>query len=104
MLPYAAPGILTGTVLSFARAIGEAAPLLILGTATGLLATSSGSIMDTLQGSYTALPMLVYVATKRPGEDWLQLASASALVLLFVLLIANAAAIFARNHFEKRRS
>ena len=78
--------------------------LLILGTATGLLATSSDNLMETLQGSYTALPMLVYVATKRPGEEWLQLASASALVLLFVLLIANATAIFARNHFEKRRS
>jgi phosphate transport system permease protein len=104
VLPYAAPGILTGTVLSFARAIGEAAPLLILGTATGLLATRSSSILDTLQGSYTAMPMLVFVATKRPGEEWLQLASASALVLLLVLLIANAAAIFARNHFEKRRS
>lgn len=104
VLPYAAPGILTGTVLSLARAIGEAAPLLILGTATGLLATRSDNIIDTLQGSYTALPMLVYVATKRPGEEWLQLASASAMVLLVILLIANAAAIFARNHFEKRRS
>jgi phosphate transport system permease protein len=104
VLPYAAPGILTGTVLSFARAIGEAAPLLILGTATGLLATGRGSIIDTLQGSYTAMPMLVYVATKRPGEEWLTLASAAALVLLVVLLVANAAAIFARNHFEKRRS
>lgn len=104
VLPYAAPGILTGTVLSFARAIGEAAPLLILGTATGLLATSNDNIVETLQGSYTALPMLVYVATKRPGEDWAALAGASALVLVVVLLIVNAAAIFARNHFEKRRS
>jgi phosphate transport system permease protein len=104
VLPYAAPGILTGTVLSFARAIGEAAPLLILGTATGLLATSSDNIVEMLQGSYTALPMLVYVATKRPADQWLPLASASALVLVVLLLIVNAAAIFARNHFEKRRS
>jgi phosphate transport system permease protein len=104
VLPYAAPGILTGTVLSFARALGEAAPLLIIGTATGLLATARGNLLDSLQGPYTALPMLVYVATKRPAEQWLSLASAAALVLLFVLLIANTAAIVARNHFEKRRS
>jgi len=104
VLPYAAPGILTGTVLSFARALGEAAPLLIIGTATGLLTASGGSIMSQLQGNYTALPMLVYVATKRPAEQWLSLASASALVLLVVLLVANSAAILARNHFEKRRS
>jgi phosphate transport system permease protein len=104
VLPYAAPGILTGTVLSFARALGEAAPLLIIGTATGLLTTSGGSIMSQLQSNYTALPMLVYVATKRPAEQWLSLASASALVLLVVLLVANSAAILARNHFEKRRS
>jgi ABC-type phosphate transport system permease subunit len=44
------------------------------------------------------------VATKRPAEQWLSLASASALVLLVVLLVANSAAILARNHFEKRRS
>jgi phosphate transport system permease protein len=104
VLPYAAPGILTGTVLSFARAIGEAAPLLILGTATGLLATSNENIVETLRGAYTALPMLVFVATKRPGEEWAALAGATALVLVVVLLIVNAAAIFARNHFEKRRS
>jgi phosphate transport system permease protein len=104
VLPYAAPGILTGTVLSFARALGEAAPLLIIGTATGLLATAKGDVVESLQGPYTALPMLVYVATKRPAQEWLPLASASALVLLFVLLIANTVAILARNHFEKRRS
>ncbi len=104
VLPYAAPGILTGTVLSFARALGEAAPLLIIGTATGLLATARGNVLESLQGDYTALPMLVYVATKRPAEQWLPLASAAALVLLFVLLIANSAAILARNHFERRRS
>ncbi|MFM7069642.1 MAG: phosphate ABC transporter permease PstA [Actinomycetes bacterium] len=104
VLPYAMPGILTGTVLSFARALGEAAPLLIIGTATGLLTSSGGSIRETLRGSYTAMPMLVYVATKRPAERWLPLASAAALVLLVVLLVANTAAILARNHFEKRRS
>lgn len=104
VLPYAAPGILTGTVLSFARALGEAAPLLIIGTATGLLTSSGGSVGEVLRGDYTAMPMLVYVATKRPAEKWLPLASASALVLLVVLLVANTAAILARNHFEKRRS
>ena len=104
VLPYAAPGILTGTVLSFARALGEAAPLLIIGTATGLLTSSGGSVIETLRGKYTAMPMLVYVATKRPAERWLPLASAAALVLLVVLLVANTAAILARNHFEKRRS
>ena len=99
MLPYAAPGILTGTVLSFARALGEAAPLLIIGTATGLLTSSGGSVMETLRGKYTAMPDLVYVATQRPAAKWLPLAPAAALVPLVVVPVANPAATLARNHF-----
>ena len=64
VLPYAAPGILTGTVLSIARALGEAAPLIIIGAITGLLPSTS------LDGRFTALPMLIYslVRPSRPAR------------------------------------
>jgi len=104
VLPYAAPGILTGTVLAFARAIGEAAPLLMVGAVTGLLGSQSG-LTDTLQGKFTALPMIVFQTAKRPDSGgWPAVTSATILVLIVVLLVANTVAIISRNRFEKRRS
>ena len=104
VLPYALPGILTGTVLAFARAIGEAAPLLMVGAVTGLLSSKDG-LIDTLQGKFTALPMIVYQTAKRPdAEGWPAVTAATILVLLVVLLVANASAIFFRNRVERKRS
>lgn len=102
VLPYAAPGILTGTVLSIARALGEAAPLIIIGAITGLLPSTS------IQGRFTALPMLIYSWAGRPdqpGEEigWKNAAAAAGLVLLILVLFFNTAAILLRNRFEKRR-
>ena len=102
VLPYAAPGILTGTVLSIARALGEAAPLIILGAITGLLPTTS------LDGRFTALPMLTYAFSGRPDQpgaevSWANAAAAAGLVLLVLVLFFNIAAILLRNRFEKRR-
>lgn len=104
VLPYAAPGILTGTVLAFARAIGEAAPLLMVGAVTGLLGSHDG-LVDTLQGKFTALPMVVFQTAKRPdSEGWPAVTAATILVLIVVLLLANAIAIVSRNRFERKRS
>ena len=102
VLPYAAPGILTGTVLSMARALGEAAPLIIIGAITGLLPSTS------IQGRFTALPMLIYSWSGRPDQPgaeigWKNAAAAAGLVLLVLVLFFNAAAILLRNRFEKRR-
>lgn len=102
VLPYAAPGILTGIVLSLARALGEAAPLIMLGAVTGLLPETS------LTGRFTAIPMLIYNWSGRPdvpGEEigWTNAAAAAGLVLLFLVLTFNALAIYLRNRFEKSR-
>jgi phosphate transport system permease protein len=102
VLPYAAPGILTGMMLSLARALGEAAPLIILGAITGLLPET------TLRGNFTAIPMLVYNWSGRPdvpGEEisWTNVAAAASLTLLVLVLFFNAFAIYLRNRFEKRR-
>ena len=84
VLPYAAPGILTGTVLALARALGEAAPLIILGAITGLLPSTS------LTGRFTAVPMLIFSWAGRPstGEkiDWPNVAAAAGVVLLALVL------------------
>ena len=61
VLPSAAPGILTGTVLALARAAGEAAPILLVGAATGLLVTGSQSFFEQLTGSFTAMPVVIYL-------------------------------------------
>ncbi len=103
VLPYAAPGILTGTVLSIARALGEAAPLIILGAITGLLGDTS------MRGPFTALPMLIYSWSGRstpPGAEttWANSAAAAAVVLLVLVMFFNAAAIVLRNRFEKKRT
>jgi phosphate transport system permease protein len=103
VIPYAAPGILTGIVLSIARALGEAAPLIMLGAITGLLPE------PTLTGNFTALPMLIYNWSGRPdsggGEvGWTNAAASAGLVLLVLVILFNAVAIYLRNRFERTRA
>lgn len=99
VLPAAAPGVLTGTVLALSRALGETAPLIIAGAVLG---TFSGLALDTLfTGSYTALPMIVYDWARRPQDEFRALAAAAIVVLLLVTMIANAIAIFLRNKYER---
>jgi len=103
VLPYAAPGVLTGTVLSIARALGEAAPLIIIGAITGLLPATS------VTGRFTAVPMLIYNWSGRPDSPeaeigWANAAAAAGLVLLVLVILFNTAAILLRNRFEKRRT
>ena len=99
MLPSAAPGILTGTVLALSRALGETAPLIIVGAVLG---TFSGLAVDTLfTGSYTALPMIVYDWARRPQDEFRALAAAAIVVLILFTLFANAIAIYLRNKYER---
>ena len=102
VIPYAMPGILTGTVLALARALGEAAPLIMIGAITGLLPETS------LSGKFTAIPMLIYSWSGRPdsGESsvgWSNSAAAAGLVLLVLVLAFNVVGILLRNHFEAKR-
>jgi phosphate transport system permease protein len=102
VLPYAAPGILTGTVLSLARAIGETAPLLMVGAVTGALFTGERGLMETIHGPFTALPTIVFSWARQPGADFQELTSAAIIVLLALVLTANAAAIVLRNRYQRR--
>jgi len=111
VLPYAAPGILTGALLSIARAVGEAAPLIVLGAVTGLLGGGTGlsasSLLDpsSLTERFTALPITVATWAKRPEQEFNVDDAAAAIVamLVFVLLV-NSIAIVLRNRFERKRS
>lgn len=104
VLPAAAPGILTGTVLTLARAFGETAPLLVIGVATGYFApAANASVIDQLTGAYTALPVVVFSWTRQTQAEFLEtLAPAAIVVLLLVLLGLNAAAVLLRNKYEQR--
>jgi phosphate transport system permease protein len=102
VLPYAAPGILTGTILAVSRALGEAAPLIVIGGAPVFFATGQQSAIDTLQGPYTALPAIIYTWSRKSLRDFGPLTAAAIVVLLAVLLLINATAIWLRNRYERR--
>jgi phosphate transport system permease protein len=101
ILPSAAPGILTGTVLALSRALGETAPLILAGAVLGSFSTG-GSIADLFGGPYTALPIIVFDWARKPQEEFRALTSAAILVLLAVTILANAIAIYLRNRFDRR--
>lgn len=102
VLPSAAPGILTGTVLSLSRALGETAPLLLVGAVTGFLATGNQSFGEQLRGPFTSLPTVVFTWARQPSSDFRTLTSAAIIVLLAVILTANGAAIYLRNRYERK--
>ena len=106
VLPYAAPGILTGTLLSMARAVGEAAPLILVGAISGRLGSDPGLLdLSALTDQFTALPIVITTWTVQSGRDvGFTAAAASAIVVLLVfVLLMNSAAIGLRNRFEKKR-
>ena len=103
VLPYAAPGVFTGAILALARAFGETAPLLLVGAVTGYLSPGgSGNVIETLQGSYTALPTIIFAWSREHGDEWAQLTAAAIVVLLAVILIVNLGAIVLRNRYERK--
>lgn len=103
VLPYAGPGILTGTVLSLARALGEAAPLILVGAVTGFLTEGARYSLESLQERFTAMPIVIYTWAGRPQPGFVENTAAAIVVLLVVVLLANTVAILLRNKYEKRR-
>jgi phosphate transport system permease protein len=101
ILPAAAPGILTGTVLALSRAIGETAPLILVGAVLGSFSTGGG-VGDLLTGPYTALPAIVFDWARKPQQEFQALTSAAILVLLALTVLTNAAAVILRNRFERK--
>jgi phosphate transport system permease protein len=102
VLPSAAPGILTGTMLSLARAAGEAAPVLLVGAITGLLRTGDQGIVDQLSGPFTAMPVVIFAYARQPGDDFREIAAAASVVLLVLVLAMNGFAIWLRNRYERK--
>lgn len=102
VLPAAAPGILTGMVLSLSRAIGETAPLLLIGAVTGFLATAGGGPVDALRGPFTTLPTIVFTWARQPSSGFRALTAAAIVVLVLVILLLNGFAMLLRNRYESR--
>lgn len=96
-LPSAVPGIATGTILALSRAIGEAAPLLLLGVATGIRFDPNGVLSQ-----FTALPIQIFSMSSLPKEEFHTAAAAAIMVLLVMILALNGLAIYIRNHFQRR--
>ncbi|MDF2606168.1 MAG: phosphate transporter, permease protein PstA [Bacillales bacterium] len=97
ILPAAIPGILTGSILAISRAIGETAPLIVVG-ALAFVNFYPSSIMD----SFTVIPIQIYNWTTRPQIEFQEVAAAGIIVLLVFLIIMNSIAIIIRNKFNKR--
>jgi phosphate transport system permease protein len=91
VLPSALPGILTGVILAISRAIGETAPLIMIGALTYVAFVPEGPMDE-----FTALPIQIFNWTSRPQEEFHELASAGIVVLLLVLLMMNALAVYIR--------
>ncbi|MBA2173587.1 phosphate ABC transporter permease PstA [Halobacillus locisalis] len=97
ILPAAIPGILTGAIIALSRAIGETAPLIIVGAATAIY-----TLPDSLLAKYTVMPIQIYNWTGRPQEEWQFVAGAGIIVLLAILLLMNSVAVLIRNKFQRR--
>jgi phosphate transport system permease protein len=97
VLPVAAPGILTGIILATSRALGEAAPLLVLGAVVFVSDPPMG-----WSSPFTALPLQVFQWASRPQEAFAQAAAAGIVVLMVTLLMLNAAAIVLRDRARRR--
>ncbi|CDQ18007.1 phosphate ABC transporter permease PstA [Halobacillus karajensis] len=97
ILPAAVPGILTGTIIALSRAIGETAPLIIVGAAAAIY-----TLPESLLAKYTVMPIQIYNWTSRPAEEWQFVAGAGIIVLLVVLLLMNSIAVWIRNKYQHR--
>lgn len=97
VLPAAVPGIATGSILALSRAIGEAAPLILLGGLTFITFNPDG-----LDSAFTVLPIQIFNWISRPQEEFRVLAAAAIVVLLVILLVMNSAAIFIRSRYQRK--
>jgi phosphate transport system permease protein len=96
VLPAATPGIATGSILALSRALGETAPLLLVGALTYV------AFDPTVLGEFTALPVQIFQWTSRPQEEFRVLAASAIIVLLAILLALNAFAIWLRNRYQRK--
>lgn len=99
VLPVARPGILTGLILSVARAVGEAAPLLLVGAT--VFVTFDPRLFS---GGYSTLPVMIFQYAKRPQDEFRLLAAAGVLVMLVIVLVMNSFAVWLRNRYEQQLS
>ncbi len=97
VLPGALPGILTGTILAISRALGETAPLVVVGASTFVALDPNGPF-----SKFTTLPMQIYQWTARPQDQFRNIAAAAIIVLLVLLLSLNASAVLLRNRYSRR--
>jgi phosphate transport system permease protein len=97
VLPSAVPGIATGSILALSRAIGEAAPLILLGGLTFITFNPTG-----LDSAFTVLPIQIFNWISRPQEEFRVLAAAAIVVLLVILLVMNSAAILIRSRYQRK--
>lgn len=97
VLPNSIPGILTGTILAVSRAIGETAPLVVVGAATAI-----NYDPENIFSKFTTLPIQIYQWTTRPQDEFRNIAAAAIVILLVLLLSLNATAIIFRNRFSKK--
>jgi phosphate transport system permease protein len=97
VLPGSVAGIATGVILALSRAIGETAPLLVIGAAVNLRFNPTS-----LDSSFTALPIQIFQWTQDPNRDFLALAAGAILVLMVVLLLMNSVAVWLRNRYEQK--
>jgi phosphate transport system permease protein len=101
VLPNAAPGILTGSVLAMARALGETAPLIMVGAVQGFLVTRGG-LFASLREKFTSLPTLIFAFVKKPQPDFQDIAAVTILVLIVMIFVVNLTAILLRNRYERK--
>ncbi|WP_103027656.1 phosphate ABC transporter permease PstA [Salinibacter altiplanensis] len=99
VLPMAAPGIMTGVILALSRAIGETAPLILVGALTFVSFVPQGAL-----DQFTALPIQIFNWAARPQDEFRALAAAAIVVLMVLLFTMNLTAILLRNYFEERRA
>ncbi|MEX1031099.1 MAG: phosphate ABC transporter permease PstA [Paenibacillaceae bacterium] len=97
VLPSSFPGILTGSILSMSRAIGETAPLIVVGAVAYI-----AFLPENLLSSFTVMPIQIYTWAGLPQKDFQNVAGAGIILLLIMLLSMNAIAIFLRNKYQKK--
>src|SRR5918997_1870048 len=98
LLPMALPGALTGTILALSRAIGETAPLIVVGAATYITFAPTGPL-----SAYSALPIQIFAWVSQPQEGFQNAAAAGIVVLMVVLVLSNLVTIWLRNRYQRRR-
>lgn len=101
ILPVAFPGMMTGVILALSRAMGETAPLIMIG-AFQYVPFTPGFSLDSLGSAFTVMPVQIYAWAARPQQDFQATAAAGIIVLLVVLLAMNSVAIVLRNRYQRK--